>query len=27
MEPHQAALGMQSFIGADIDYVRRLIGE
>ena len=27
MEPHQAAIGMQSFIGADIDYVRRLIGE
>jgi hypothetical protein len=27
MRPHQAAIGMQSFIGADIDYVRRLIGE
>jgi hypothetical protein len=27
MEPHQTAIGMQSFIGTDIDYVRRLIGE
>ena len=27
MEPHQAAIGIQSFIGADISYVRRLIGE
>jgi Family of unknown function (DUF6492) len=27
MEPHQAAVGIQSFIGADIAYVRRLIGE
>jgi hypothetical protein len=27
MEPHQPAIGIQSFIGADIAYVRRLIGE
>ena len=27
MEPHQAAVGIQSFIGADIAYVRKLVGE
>jgi Family of unknown function (DUF6492) len=27
MLPHQAAIAIQSFIGADIGYVRRLIGE
>ncbi len=27
MQPHQAAIAIQSFIGADIGYVRRLIGE
>ena len=27
MEPRQAAIAIQSFIGADIEYVRRLIGE
>lgn len=27
MAPEQVAIGMQSFIGADIDYVRRLVSE